>query len=46
MELIHICMQMYFAFDLEEPSDFDNAITKVENCIDDIKIWMNDNKLN
>ena len=37
--------QLYFAFDLDKPSDFNDAITNVENCIDDIKIWMNENKL-
>jgi hypothetical protein len=37
--------QIYFAFDLDNPSDYDLARTKVENCIDDVRIWMNQNKL-
>jgi hypothetical protein len=37
--------QLYFAFDLNSPSDFETAIGKVKNCIDDIMTWMSQNKL-
>ena len=30
--------QLYFAFDLNSPGDFDSAVEKVENCIEDIKV--------
>ena len=37
--------QLYFAFDINSPEDFDASIEKVENCIDDIRTWMTANKL-
>ena len=37
--------QLYFAFDLDSPDDFNAALGKVEGCIEDIRQWMAVNKL-
>ena len=37
--------QLYVSFDPKVPGDLDNAITRLQNCILDIKNWMTVNKL-
>ena len=37
--------QLYVSFDPSDPLELENALTVLQNCIKDIKIWMNVNKL-
>ena len=35
----------FVSFDPSDPLELENALTVLQNCIKDIKIWMNVNKL-
>ena len=37
--------QLYVSFDPSDPLELENALSVLQNCIKDIKIWMNFNKL-
>jgi hypothetical protein len=37
--------QLYVPYDLHSPQSAQNAVTKIQDCIIDIRIWMMENKL-
>jgi hypothetical protein len=37
--------QLYVPYDLHSPQSAQNAVTKIQDCINDIRIWMMENKL-
>ena len=37
--------QLYASYNLESQEEFDDAITRLENCINGLRLWMHENKL-
>jgi len=37
--------QLYVSFDLDSRDDCDMAVSKIEHCIEDVRVWMTQNKL-
>ena len=37
--------QLYVPYDLHSPQSVQNAVTKIQDCISDIRVWMMENKL-
>ena len=37
--------QLYASFDLHNQAEYDDAMSRLENCVKDLRLWMRENKL-